>query len=208
MNEVLVNDVGAIDLGVNLGHFFQRVTAGLGEERHEAQLHTMFLLEKLLVFFAQRHDLSHVDLVIRGQHRGSVLAVLQTLRNRLAQAGHLHPLFARLVIGRNRSARNRGSGDGGCDDGRRGDHGFQRVFLHHPSIATRALNLAWVNALLGQDFLGAGRVLDVFTSAGGSGRGFCVRCRCRGGSGGAGPTDHRKLGGGVHGAAFGGEDFC
>jgi hypothetical protein len=49
MDVVLVDDVRAVDLGIDLGHLFQRVDAGLGEEGHEAQPHAVLLLELVLV---------------------------------------------------------------------------------------------------------------------------------------------------------------
>jgi hypothetical protein len=52
VHEVLVDDVGAVDLGVDRRDLFQRVAAGLGEEGHEAQLHAVLLLEQVLVLFA------------------------------------------------------------------------------------------------------------------------------------------------------------
>ena len=53
MDEVLVDDIGAVDLGIDLGHFLQGMAAGLGEERHEAKFDAVFLFEQLLVFLAQ-----------------------------------------------------------------------------------------------------------------------------------------------------------
>ena len=94
MNEVLVDDVGAVDLGVDLGDFVQGVHASLGEEGHKAQFHAVLFQKQVFVFVAQRHHLGHVDLVIGGQHRGGVLAVFQAARDGLAQAGHFHPFFA------------------------------------------------------------------------------------------------------------------
>ena len=42
----------------------------------------------------------HVHLVEGGQHRGGVLRFLQPQRDGPAQAGHLHPLLARLILAR------------------------------------------------------------------------------------------------------------
>ena len=113
MDEVLVDDVGAVDLGVDLGHFLQRVAAGLGEEGHEAQTHAVLLLEQVLVFAAQGHDRGHVDLVIGRQHGGGVLRVLQAPGDGLAQAGHLDPFLARGILGGDGRARQR-AGRGGA----------------------------------------------------------------------------------------------
>ena len=49
---VLVDDVVAIDLGVDGRDLLQRLDAGLHEEAHEAQLHAVALLEQLLVVVA------------------------------------------------------------------------------------------------------------------------------------------------------------
>ena len=53
MAEVLVDDVGAVDLGVDGRDFLQGVRHGLGEEAHEAELDAVLLLEDVLVLGAQ-----------------------------------------------------------------------------------------------------------------------------------------------------------
>ena len=58
----------------------------------------MLLLERVAVFGPQRHHRRHVHLVEGGQHRGGVLRLLQPRGDGAAQAGHLDPLLARLVL--------------------------------------------------------------------------------------------------------------
>ena len=105
MAVVLVDDVGAVDLGVDGRQFLQRMRHGLGEEAHEAELDAVLLLEDVLVLVAQVHDRLHVHLVVGGQHRGGVLRILEALGDRLAQARHLHALFAAGIFDRRRTAR-------------------------------------------------------------------------------------------------------
>ena len=106
MGVVLVDDVGAVDLGVDGRDFLQRVGDRLGEEAHEAELHAVLLLEHVLVLGPQLHHRRHVDLVEGGEHRGGVLRFLQPPRDGLAQLGHPHALFARrLVAGAGRARR-------------------------------------------------------------------------------------------------------
>jgi hypothetical protein len=100
MAVVLVDDVGAIDLGIDRRDFFQRMADRLGEEAHEAELHAMLLLKQLLVLFADVHHRAHVHLVVGGQHGGGVLRVFQAAGDGLAQAGHAHAIFARFIISR------------------------------------------------------------------------------------------------------------
>ena len=95
--EVLVDDVVAVDLGVDRRNLLQCLDAGLHEEAHEAQLHAVLLLEQLLVLVAQRHGRRHVDLVEGRQHGGGVLRILQAARDGEAQARHLHTLLARGI---------------------------------------------------------------------------------------------------------------
>jgi hypothetical protein len=92
---VLVDEVGAVDLGVDRRNFLQRLHAGLHEEAHEAELHAVLLLEHVLVLLAQRHHRAHVDLVEGREHGGGVLRVLEAARDGLAQPRHAHALFAR-----------------------------------------------------------------------------------------------------------------
>ena len=91
---ILVDHVGAVDLGVDGGNFLQRLDAGAHEEAHEAELHAVLLLEQLLELIAQAHDRAHVDLVEGRQHGGGVLCVLQAPRDGLAQPRHVHALFS------------------------------------------------------------------------------------------------------------------
>ena len=57
VDEILVNDVVAVDLGVDRGEFLQRDAAGADEDAHEAEADAVvLLLEGIAVFAAQRHD--------------------------------------------------------------------------------------------------------------------------------------------------------
>ena len=100
---MLVDDVGPVDLGVDGGDFLQRLTAGLHEIAHEAELHAVLLLEEILVFRALRDQRRHVDLVEGREHGGDALRLLEPARDGLAQPRHLHALLARGVVGRRRA---------------------------------------------------------------------------------------------------------
>src|SRR3954468_11526206 len=95
---ILVDEIGAIDLGVDGGDFLERLHARLYEEAHEAQLHAALLLEQFLVLIAQVHHRAHIDLVEGREHGGGVLRVLEAARDGLTQARHLHALLACRVI--------------------------------------------------------------------------------------------------------------
>ena len=204
MHEVLIDDIGAVDLGIHLGHFAQGMDAGLGEEGHEAKTHAVLLLEVIFVGVAQRHHLGHVHLVIGGQHRGGVLRIFQAARDGLAQAGHFHPFFARGILGRGRGA---GGGCGGRCGGLRGGGGLHHIFLHDPTVAAGACDLSGVDAFFGHHLLRRGGMGDIFACAGGGGRrgGGCGR---GGGHSGDSAADHGELAIGLHGCAFGGDDFA
>ena len=95
VHEVLVDDVVAVDLGVDGREFLQRGDARLDEEGHEAEPDAaMLLLERVAVFGTQRHRGRHVHLVEGGQHGGVVLRLLEAHRDGAAQARHLHALLA------------------------------------------------------------------------------------------------------------------
>ena len=55
---VLVDDVGAVDLGIDGRDFLERLDAGAHEKAHEAELHAVLLLEQIAVLRAQRHDMA------------------------------------------------------------------------------------------------------------------------------------------------------
>jgi hypothetical protein len=101
---VLVDDVGAVDFGIDGGNFLQRLHAGAHEEAHEAELHAVLLLEQVAILTAHRHHMRHVDLVEGREHGGGVLCVLEPARDGLAQSRHLHAFFTRGVILRQRRA--------------------------------------------------------------------------------------------------------
>ena len=75
------------------GYFFSAAHRRLDEERHEAQLDAVLLLELVLVLVAQVHHRLHVDLVEGGQDRVGRLRLQQALGDARAQAGHRHALL-------------------------------------------------------------------------------------------------------------------
>ena len=111
---VLVDDVVAVDLGVDLREFLQRDDRRLDEERHEAEPHAVLLLEAPPPALAQRHHRRHVDLVERRQHRRVLLRLHQALGDAAAQPGHAHAGFAlgRFAAGRSAGGRRPGAGAG------------------------------------------------------------------------------------------------
>ena len=168
----------------------------------------MFLFEDVFVFVTQRHDAGHVHLVIGGQHGGGVLRVFQAAGDGGAEAGHLDALFAGGVIGRDGRARDGGGGRGGAGGGGDRGGGAGHVLFHHAAIAARALDLIGREARFGHGLFRGGGVFHVLGGGrGGSFRGLNLGCGgCGGGPGGTfGHDGEARLG--VHGRAFGGEDF-
>ena len=101
VDEVPVDDVLAVDLGVGGGEFGERRDAGADEEAHEAEPHAaVLLLESVAVLGADRHDGAHVHLVEGGEHGGGVLRFLEADRDGAAQARHPHALLAGLGLAR------------------------------------------------------------------------------------------------------------
>src|SRR5262252_8556538 len=49
---IFVDDVGAVDLGIDRGNFLERLHAGAHEKSHEAELHAVLLLEQIAVLRA------------------------------------------------------------------------------------------------------------------------------------------------------------
>ncbi|MNQ57715.1 hypothetical protein D3C85_718820 [compost metagenome] len=198
---VLVDDVRAVDLGVDGGQLAQGLNHGLGEEGHEAQLHAVALLEDFLVLGAQGHDVGHVHLVEGGQLGGRVLGFLQATGDGLTQARHLHPLFARLVGARGdrRSSlgRSRSGGADGGDGVSLGD-----VALRTRGRQRRRIQVVFRNhALNGRRQVSRSRRL----SRAGVGRSSGGRRSRRGRSGARGRNRTDDLTGG-HGRAVVGDD--
>ncbi|ENN89592.1 hypothetical protein RHSP_59795 [Rhizobium freirei PRF 81] len=182
---VLVDDVGAVDLGVNGRQFLQRVRDGLGEEAHEAELHAMLLLEDVLVAVAQVHHSLHVHLVVGGEHGGGVLCILEALGDRLAQARHLHTLFAAGILDGSRGAGGNRSGRcGGRSRSGLGDSG-DNIALQHLAALAAAIDLIGGEIVFSKQ-LSSSRCRRHGRSRGGDG-GSCNRSssgrgRCRRGS--------------------------
>src|SRR5690606_23771125 len=162
----VVDDVVAVDRGVDDREALQRVGGGLGEEAHEAELDAVLLLELLAQLLAQGHDLAEVDLVERGQHRDRLLRLHQALGDALADAGHRHPLLGA------RAAGDRAGAAGGEVD---------QVLLGHRAAAAGALHLRGVDAVLLGGEAGARRQVGGLARrhrggvGGGRGGGFRLR---------------------------------
>ena len=207
VDEVLVDHIGAVDFGVDLGHLFQGVRTGLGEEGHEAELHAVFLLEQFLVFLAKRHRRGHVDLVVGRQHRGGVLCIFQAARDGLAQTCHLHTFFAASVFGWDRCAGRSGSRRSRSLWRWAGER-LLHVFLHDATIAARAGDSIGRKVVFGHEFFGRWRVFNVFAAACWSGCGF-GRFGCSGGCccSAFARGHHSELAAGFYGCAFCGENL-
>ena len=82
----VVDDVVAVDRGVHHRELLQRVHRRLDEERHEAELHAVLLLEALLVAVAQIHHRLHVDLVEGREDRRGRLRLRRGARRRARAA--------------------------------------------------------------------------------------------------------------------------
>src|SRR5690606_14360798 len=90
---VLVDDVVALDLGVELWDQFQRVYDGLDEEGHEAEADAVALLERVPVLLAEVHHGGHVDLVEGREEGGRLLRLDQSGGDRAAERAHPHALL-------------------------------------------------------------------------------------------------------------------
>src|SRR2546428_295551 len=94
VNELLVDDVVAADLGVDHRDVAQRRDAGAREERHEAEPDAVLLLEALLVLGAQRDHRAHIDLVEGGEDGGGSLRLDEALGDPPPDRAQRHPLLA------------------------------------------------------------------------------------------------------------------
>ncbi len=207
----VVNDVAAVDRGVDRREALQRLDGSLDKEGHEAQAHAVVsLLEQLLVLRTQRHDFGHVDFVEGGQHRHVRLCFDQTLGNLGAQAGHRHTLLGAVTGCNDRRSGSAGSRLGCGRSGFLGLDGGNHVFLGDATVLAGALHAVGVDAILFGE-LASGRREDRLFGAGSGGsssrsggRCRCRRWRCR--SGGARFQLAEQLAA-EHGVAFVLDDF-
>ena len=157
---MFVDDLIAINLGIDRRIGFQRLDRGLHEKRHKAEFDAVLFDKAILIAFAQIHDRGHVDLIEGRKHGRRILRLFQTLGDAFAQPGHFHPFFAASC---KPSACRRG-----CRR-RTGGHGIR---FGHIALRPCALNGANINAFLSSDFPG-GRTCIC------AGRGGCRNGRCR-----------------------------
>ena len=94
---VVIDDLLALDRGVDRGDVARGERRRLHEEAHEAEADAVLLLEQILVAGARLHHRRHVDVVEGGEHRGGVLRLLEAAGDGLAQARHPHPFLAALA---------------------------------------------------------------------------------------------------------------
>jgi hypothetical protein len=142
MGVVLVDDVVPSISALTAGISFSACVTALVKKPMKPSFTPCFFSNRSL-YFAQVHHRLHVHLVEGGEHGGRVLRVLQAARDGLAQAGHLHPLFAASVaLGRPEAhARNGAAALGrGCDGAPSGD-GVEHIALQHLAALAGALNL-------------------------------------------------------------------
>ena len=217
---VLVNEIRAVDLGVDGGDLLEGLGAGLHEEAHEAELGAMLLLEDVLVAGAQGHHFAHVDLVEGRQHGGGVLGVLEAARDGLAQLGHAHALFAHAVIGGRGNAGDDGRQRRGDGDHRASGHGGEHVALEHLAALARTGDVSGGQVVVSGDLRCGGRRRHGGSRLRGgrsSGSGGRLRRGCSHGSGGdrsgrrrsasAASGDLAEQGAGGDRLAILGEDF-
>ena len=179
----MVDDVVAIDRGVQDRELLQRGHGGLDEEAHEAQTHAVRLLELVAVLLAQRHDRRHVHFVERGQDGVFVLRLQQALGDAGAQTGHRYALFRTVADGGDHGRRSGSSSLGLGGDG---------VFFGHATTTARTGDVARGDALLVED-LARSRA----GSAGGTRSGGGRRGSRSGRSGGGRSSTRGGLGFGV-----------
>ena len=200
---VVVDDVVAVDPGVDRGIRLERLDGRLDEERHEAQADAVLRLEQLLVARAEVDHAGHVGLVEGGQDRGGLLGLDQALGDPLAEAAHPLP---RLAVGRRARGRLRAAAVRRWRPAARrsragaavaGDFQVrQHVSLGDPSAGAGGGDLGGVDLLLGHQPAdgrreGQARRRWAWPEPGGRRRGRAVgrgrRCR-RGGCGGRRPA--------------------
>jgi len=175
-----------------MGYFLSAMHRRLDEERHEAELHAVLLLEAVLVAVAQLHHRRHVEFVEGGEDGRCLLRLNQAFGDAGAQAGHRYALLG-AVAGQGGFDRrgNRGGGRGRLDALIQGG---EHVALGDAPIAAAAGDLGGIDGVFRGDLA-------------------CRRARCRGGglarSGGRSLGRLGRRGGGRLGlAVYHGDDFA
>lgn len=86
--EMVLDDVIAVDLGVDFRCELEGLDGGFDEEGHEAEFDAVFFEEFFLVFFAGIHDGAHIDFVEGGEHGGFLFGGDEAFCDFFAQGGH------------------------------------------------------------------------------------------------------------------------
>ena len=167
---VAIDDLVAVDRGVDRGHVAQRQHRGLGEEAHEAEADAVLLLEQVLVAVARAAITArHVDIVERGQHRGGVLRFLEAAWRSSGAAGssgralRWRSPVALAAVGCAGAAAGVRGGSSGCWRGWRwlGLGGGEDVVLGQAAVLAGALDLRRVEMMLEHDAADRGRQRQV-----------------------------------------------
>ena len=154
---VLVDDIVAVDLGVDRGDILQRLHRSLNEEAHQAELHAVLLLEGVAIVAAKLHYAAHIHVVERGEHGGAVLRLLESLGDGLAEPRHAHALFARcIVLGHGRTRRWWNLWLALAREQRLGGL-CRNVLFQHLAAAARAFHFSRRYAAFGEQLAGSGR---------------------------------------------------
>src|SRR5690606_25572441 len=167
----VVDDVVAVDRGVDCREALERLDGGLDEEGHEAQAHAVVgLLEQVLVLAAQGHDFMHVHLVEGGQHGHGGLRFDQALGDLGTQTGHRHALLDAIAGGEQRRIGGRGGRLDGSSSGRGllGGDGGDGIFLGDATTLAGTDDGVRVDTTLFGN-LACGRRQDGVVASGGSG---------------------------------------
>ncbi|MCY1360146.1 hypothetical protein D9M69_467580 [compost metagenome] len=183
----VVDDVVAVDRGVDAREALQRLGGSLDEEGHEAQANAVvLLLEQVLVLGAQVHDRLHVDFVVGSQHGHGGLGFDQALGDLGTQAGHRDALLDAITGAEDRSLASRGSRLGSGRGGSRGVllglNGSNHVFLGHATALAGTSDAVRVDAILFGQLAGCRREDRVVGSRSGRSSGL-GRSGSRGSSG-------------------------
>ncbi len=205
VEEAVIDDVGAVDRCVDDRVLLQSLHRSLDEERHEAELHAVLLLEPVLVPVAQVHHRLHVHFVERRQDRRGRLRLDETLGDALPQARHRDALLGTRgeagidvhARGRHRLQCGRRSGwHRGCRGYATAFDGVHHIALGHAAATTGASDARRVDALIGHHLPRSRQRSDVGSGQRGLRGGGRFRRRCCGRGGGGRRCSCGRRGGG------------
>lgn len=106
MEEVIVEDVSEVDIGVERRDLIKRMSKWIGEEENEEKIKEMIILKEVIIIVKKINEWRNIKIVEGGENGRSVMGIIKEERNGMEKKGNIKKILERWVI--RRGGRKRG----------------------------------------------------------------------------------------------------